>query len=151
MSYDYILADNFYFGKNNTEQNYKKAFFYYELAAKKEHVKAMYMLGICYYNGHGCDPSDIDAIWNWNMAYEFGEENHACYELGCSYYLGEGTLNRDPVTAFKLWKLSADNGNVGSMVEVGNSYYHGDGAERDVENALEYWCRARRLRKFKLE
>lgn len=143
---DYILGDNFYFGKNNTRQNYKKAVFHYKLAIKKEHATAMYMLGICHYNGHGVEKSITTAIWYWNMAYAFGENNHACYELGCSYYLGEGILKKDPKAAFKLWKISADNGNAGSMVEVGNSYYYGDGVEQSNDNAFEYWCRAQKKR-----
>lgn len=146
MSKDYTLADNLYFGKNDTNQSFKKAVFHYEMAVKKEHVAAMYMLGICYYNGTGIEKSINDAIWYWNMAYEYGDEDHACYEMGCAYYLGEGTLQRNPVIAFKFWKLSADNGNVGSMIEVGNSYYHGDGVDKDINQSFNYWLRARRIR-----
>lgn len=147
MSNEYYLADNYYFGKNNTVQSFTKAVFHYELAVKQYHVTAMYMLGICYYNGTGIEKSIIDAIWFWNMANEYGEKNHSCYELGCAHYLGEGSLEEDNVLAFRFWKLSADHGNIGSMIEVGNSYYHGDGVEKNIDMALEYWCRARRLRK----
>jgi hypothetical protein len=33
------------------------------------------------------------------------------------------------------------------MIEVGNSYYHGDGVEQSIDKALEYWCMAGRIRK----
>jgi hypothetical protein len=150
MSGDYFLADNAYFGKNNTPQRFEKAVFHYEQAIKtQQHTKAMYMLGICYYNGTGVKKQSITyAIFYWNMAYEYGEEDHACYELGCVYYLGEGGIDEDHITAFRFWKVSADNGNIGSMIEVGDSYYHGDGVEKDIDKALEYWCRARRMQKI---
>lgn len=64
----------------------------------------MYMLGICYYNGTGVEKSVIDAIWFWNMAHEFGEDNHVCYELGCAYYLGESSREVDHLKAFKFRK-----------------------------------------------
>lgn len=147
MSQHYFIGDNYYFGKNGSIQNFTKAVHYFQISAKNDNVNAMYMLGICYYNGTGVEKSVMDAIWYWNMAYEFGEENHACYELGCAYYLGEGALEKDPTTAFRFWKMSADNGNYGSMVEVGNSYYHGDGVDKNIDEALHYWCMARKFRK----
>jgi TPR repeat protein len=141
---DYLVGNTYYFAST---PDYNKAVLHYSRAVKNRHPLAMYMLGICCYNGTGIAYSISDAIWYWNMGYAYGEQNHSCYELGCSYYLGEGSLNADPVIAFRFWQMSAANGNVGAMVEVGNSYYHGDGVEKNIQNALEYWCKARRLRK----
>ena len=47
----------YYYDGQVVEQNYKKAVYWFELAAKKEYAKAKNSLGICYFYGQGVEQS----------------------------------------------------------------------------------------------
>lgn len=46
---------------------------------------------------------------------------------------------RDYVTAMKLWRPLADQGNVAAQRNLGSMYYRGDGVEQDFKEAAKWW------------
>lgn len=136
------IGDDFYFRQND----YNSAFICYSIAAKKDNLIALYMLGRCYYRGTGVEENLDTAIKYWQTAFDKGDNCHSAYELGCCYFFGEG-VKEDEKESFRLWSIAANNGHRGAMDEVGNSYFHGTGVERDMTRAHAFWKKACECRK----
>lgn len=128
------LGDECYF----QQRDYKKAAQCYRQAVDKGNVIAMYMMGLCYYNGTGVDECITKAVMHWENAFMKGEVRYSPYELGCCYFFGEGVKENEE-DAFRLWSISASNGHKGAMLEVGNSYFNGNGVKRDLTRANAFW------------
>ena len=59
--------------------------------------------------------------------------------LGGCHSKGEFGLPQDHTKALELWHQSANFGNATSYYNIGNSYYQGDGVERDENKATQYF------------
>jgi len=85
------LADCYTLGKG-IEQNQRKAFEAYNLAAAHELLPASYLLGLCYLHGFGCQTDVEKAVENLQKAADCGHEQaalvlpHAYYMLGNFYH-----------------------------------------------------------------
>ncbi|GET65601.1 kinase-like domain-containing protein [Rhizophagus irregularis DAOM 181602=DAOM 197198] len=102
-----------------TKQNYSKAFYYFQKAAKSGNRAAQFNLGLCYRN---VEQGYLDAQ----------------FQLGYCYDFGIGTeVNK--VKAFELYKITAENGNKTAQYNLGNCYKSGIGVEKDVIKAFKYY------------
>jgi TPR repeat protein len=134
------IGDDFYF----RQRDFVKAVKCYHMAATKNDPSALYMLGICYYNGQGVAIDRKRAITHWQHAIENGDSIYSPYELACCYFIGED-IPENEEEAFRLWMMSANKGHKHSMIEVGNSYFHGTGIARDLSRANSYWMKASKV------
>ena len=114
----------FYHGAG-VEQNYEKAFKFFQLAADQGYVEGQLMLGIMYYNGEGVKRDYKPAI-KWLQA--ASQSGHALgyYNLGQMHATGTGVL-RSCTTATELFKNVAERGKWTNMfIEAYNLYRHGN-------------------------
>jgi TPR repeat protein len=135
-----MIGDDFYF----RQRDFVKAVKCYHLAGSKNDSAALYMLGICYYHGHGVAIDRKAAITHWKHAIEEGDLLYSPYELACSYFAGDD-VDENEAEAFRLWMMSANKGHKYSLIEVGNSYYHGTGVSRNLNLANFYWTKASKV------
>ena len=132
----YIIGDIYYFGKN-TEQDYKKAFNSYKLAAEQGHIEAQYSLGICYENGQGVDEDHEGAIKWYKLA---ADKGHAIAQnnLGICYLCGQG-IKQNHVEAVKWCKLAALQGNDVAQYNLGSFYKNGQGVIQNYKEAIKWY------------
>ena len=62
----------------------------------------------------------------------------AIHNLGCCYSEGSHGLHQDSVKALELWHQAAKLGYATSYFNIGNSYYNGNGVERDEGKSVHY-------------
>ena len=67
------------------------------------------------------------------------DDAEAIYNLGCCYADEGFGLTQNVDKALELWHRAADLGNAKSYYSIGNSYYAGNGVERDNKKAKYYW------------
>jgi SEL1 protein len=113
----------FYHGAG-VEQNYEKAFKYFQLSADQGYVEGQLMLGIMYYKGEGVK-RDYKMAVKWFQA--ASQSGHALgyYNLGQMHATGTGVL-RSCTTATELFKNVAERGKWSNMfIEAYNLYRQG--------------------------
>ena len=122
------------------KEDNSKAFELFQKAAEKNHVDAMFRLGICYYNGEGISK-------NYGRAFELfqkaAEKNHlnAMFRLGACYYYGRG-VDKDEVKAFELFNEAAEKNHLNAIYHLGECYYKGRGVNQDYTKAFECFQKA---------
>lgn len=84
------------------------AFRYLVDAAKKQHVAAMFNLGVAYWEGRGVNRQPAKALNWWEVAAQ-RQDAGAQYNLGLAYYIGEGRP-QDTSKAVYWVNLAAKNG-----------------------------------------
>ena len=62
----------------------------------------------------------------------------AIYNLGVCYSHGSHGLSQDHAKALELWRRAGELGYAPSYHSIGNSYYDGEGVERDEKKAVHY-------------
>ncbi len=122
------------------EKNYARAVYLFTTAAEHGLAKAMYNLGICYYDALGVEQ-------DWVKAAEWYEKaatlNHAKaqFNIGICYLHGRG-VEKDEAKAVQWFSKAAEQGDVPAICNLGNCYYHGIGVAKDNSKALEYYLQA---------
>jgi len=122
------------------ETNYPEAFKYYEMAANREYILAMYHTGRCYLNGSGVKANPEQAFRWFNDA---AQHNN----IASQYYTGTLLLNGKGVAMNKeeglQWLNKAAEENYAlAQFELGNCYLMGDGVEEDEEMAMSWFEKA---------
>lgn len=84
------------------------AFRYLVDAAKKQHVAAMFNLGVAYWEGRGVNQQPAKALNWWEVAAQ-RQDAGAQYNLGLAYYIGEGRP-QDTDKAIYWVNQAAENG-----------------------------------------
>lgn len=72
-------------------------------------------------------------------------ERNAQYKLGHAYMHGLGGLAQDSYKAIKWLQMSADQGHVEALLDLGNAYYGGEGIDRNLNKAFEIYLQAAEL------
>lgn len=116
----YDLAEGYYYGNNEVERDYAKAFSWYKKAARKGHPAALRDMGICYINGQGVKASNKKAWRCFSKAAKKGDTQAA-------YYMAQ------------MYK----NGMHGKKAESAKAYVHQlvKAAKMGSEDALYEWGR----------
>lgn len=103
----YLLA-KMYMDGEGTQQNFYKAFEYFQCAANKGYIDAMCYLGNCYRNGTGVEKNDSLAFIQFNKAANAGNAwGQRCVAI--SYKCGDGTEANLGV-ANRWYSIAAKNG-----------------------------------------
>ncbi len=116
------------------------------LLAESDHPDAMAYYGMCLNDGRaGMDPHPEGAMyWFERCAGTPHDHPHGRYELGVSYYTGEGVIE-DEVEAVRLFALAAKQHHPGACYMLGDCLLDGVGVEMDRAEALEWLICAARL------
>lgn len=136
------LGGSYYYGENGFEQDYKKAFYWYNEAAKQNYTDAFCDLGNCYSNGQGVARDLEEAAFWYRKGAEAGHGN-AQSNLGNCYLTGEGVA-QNKEKAFYWFKKAADQNNVFGNFNLGYCYYYGSGTVRNYKKAVEYFRKVAR-------
>lgn len=118
-------------------EDMEAAIAYYEKAAKRHHVEALYRLGEIYAVNDVNWPEVVALL---TEAYDRGK-TEAGMLLGLAYMEGYG-VEKDAKKAYDYALAAAEYGKPGANVLVGQMYENGIGTLRDEQKAFEYYQRS---------
>lgn len=90
-------------------QDFKKAFYWAEKAAKKGNVEGMSLLGALYSRGDGVK-QDHEKAFHWSLKAAQGGDVDSMYFIGLNYYDGQG-VERNLTKAVQWLVKAMDHGN----------------------------------------
>ena len=134
-----VLA-NFYYNGLGTDQNYKKAYYWFKKSAEQGYAGAQYSLADLYYEGLGTDQNYERAFYWAKKSAEQGF-TIAQYSLAGLYYEGLGT-DQNYERAFYWMKKSAEQGYDKAQYDLAVLYYSGKGTEVNYKKAFFWYKRS---------
>lgn len=115
-----------------------KEFEYYQKASQLANLKAMVYVGIAHKQGYVVNLNNELAFNYFKKAFELGDEYLSSYYLAECYELGLGT-NKDEQVAVDYYTISAEKGNINSMLALSRIYKNGLGKiEKNIELSTKY-------------
>ena len=150
------MADSLYYGRGVSEDKAAAAKAY-ERGSQAENVHATYMLAVSYEHGYGFEKNLTTAFTLYSKAAEkeyvgaadaakvislpaqswddamVKKDASAQYKLGCCFARGNCGVGKDDSQAFKLFRMSADQGNVDALYVVALCYRDGIGTSKNGE------------------
>lgn len=139
------LGSLYYTGRIG-EQSYKQAIYYYKMAYAKGNSIASENLGYCYYYGRDVEV-DYKKAYHYFIKPALLGRTESMYKIGDMYAKGL-YVEKDEYYAFtiyeKAYKDMDDECDVKADVclRMGNSFYYGNGCERDLTTALFFYQQA---------
>ena len=128
---------NKYYNADGVALDYEKAVFWYQKAAEQGNADAMLQLALCYRKGHGVDGDQEECVKWLKKSAEKGVAK-AQYYLASYYEEGEGGLSKDSVAAYQWYTKAAQQGDIYSMVSLGESYLTFKQIEGAKDAAIEW-------------
>jgi len=131
-----------YANGDGIDKDLTQAFQWYSKAAAQGDSNANRKLGDMYMNGTGVEKNEQKAIKCYEEASGIGGNEVAMRKLGDAYSKGTG-VPKDSKQAF-FWHYRAGNcGDARGAFETGNHYLSGDGVEKNINDAMDwYGCAA---------
>ena len=124
------LGYMYLYGNNGVEQNFEKAFEYYNMAAEQNNPIALNNVGSLYFNGIGVEKNRSKAISYFTKSAELGNDN-AATNLAFIYLTGNNNDTERNKKAMQLFKQAAKSGNKLAEFMLGYAYYKGFTVDRD--------------------
>lgn len=119
----------------------KKAAEWYEKAAARSHVEALYALGTLYENGEGVR-RDVGRAADWyRLAAGIGRHAGAEFALAQFYYYGRG-VPAEAGEALSWYRKAADDGHPAAQHVLGTIYESGWNVEADPVEAYKWFTLA---------
>ncbi|MGO9445747.1 MAG: tetratricopeptide repeat protein [Thiobacillaceae bacterium] len=118
----------------------RKAIEWLGKAARANHPRAQYMLGILLAHGWGAPSDDARAVKWFTRSAENGYAP-ACYHLGWMYHKGDGVV-QDDERSLRLMEQAADEGMAAAHLALGRFHEHGEGVRTDSVQALKWYSLA---------
>ena len=144
----YRIGKMFCYGLG-TEQNYQKAFEWFERSAKQKNKFAQFSLANLYYYGSGIE-KDLSQAFLWYQRASSQGQPYAAYSIAQMYRYGE-YVTKDNDTAQRYYKQalsgflkieSDDMANDDLFYKLGKMFNLGLGTDSDVTKAIEYFRRS---------
>ncbi len=144
----YRIGKMFCYGLG-TEQNYQKAFEWFERSAKQKNKFAQFSLANLYYYGSGIE-KDLSQAFLWYQRSSSQGQPYAAYSIAQMYRYGE-YVTKDNDTAQRYYKQalsgflkieSDDMANDDLFYKLGQMFKFGLGTDSDVTKAIEYFKRS---------
>ena len=144
----YRIGKMFCYGLG-TEQNYQKAFEWFERSAKQKNKFAQFSLANLYYYGSGVK-KDLSQAFLWYQRSSSQGQPYAAYSIAQMYRYGE-YVTKDNDTAQRYYKQalsgflkieSDDMANDDLFYKLGQMFNLGLGTDSDVTKAIEYFRRS---------
>jgi TPR repeat protein len=124
-----------------THRDDSRAFKHFKAAGKAGLLPSLQHIAHCYADGKGVKQSDKNAALYYEAAVEAGDV-FAKYTLATWIYKGRGGLTVDKERAFRLQQEAASAGHPAAMFNVGAHYMSGEGVDRDIIKAMEWFDKA---------
>ena len=144
----YRIGKMFCYGLG-TEQDYEKAFEWFERSAKQKNKFAQFSLANLYYYGSGIE-KDLSQAFLWYQRSSSQGQPYAAYSIAQMYRYGE-YVTKDNDTAQRYYKQalsgflkieSDDMANDDLFYKLGQMFNLGLGTDSDVTKAIEYFRRS---------
>ena len=144
----YRIGKMFCYGLG-TEQDYEKAFEWFERSAKQKNKFAQFSLENLYYYGSGVE-KDLSQAFLWYQRSSSQGQPYAAYSIAQMYRYGE-YVTKDNDTAQRYYKQalsgflkieSDDMANDDLFYKLGQMFKFGLGTDSDVTKAIEYFRRS---------
>lgn len=144
----YRIGKMFCYGLG-TEQNYEKAFEWFERSATQKNKFAQFSLANLYYYGNGVE-KDLSQAFLWYQRSSSQGQPYAAYSIAQMYRYGE-YVTKDNDTAQRYYKQalsgflkieSDDMANDDLFYKLGQMFKFGLGTDSDVTKAIEYFKRS---------
>ena len=144
----YRIGKMFCYGLG-TEQDYEKAFEWFERSAKQKNKFAQFSLANLYYYGSGIK-KDLSQAFLWYQRSSSQGQPYAAYSIAQMYRYGE-YVTKDNDTAQRYYKQalsgflkieSDDMANDDLFYKLGQMFKFGLGTDSDVTKAIEYFKRS---------
>lgn len=144
----YRIGKMFCYGLG-TEQDYEKAFEWFERSAKQKNKFAQFSLANLYYYGSGIE-KDLSQAFLWYQRASSQGQPYAAYSIAQMYRYGE-YVTKDNDTAQRYYKQalsgflkieSDDMANDDLFYKLGQMFKFGLGTDSDVTKAIEYFKRS---------
>ena len=144
----YRIGKMFCYGLG-TEQDYEKAFEWFERSAKQKNKFAQFSLANLYYYGSGVE-KDLSQAFLWYQRSSSQGQPYAAYSIAQMYRYGE-YVTKDNDTAQRYYKQalsgflkieSDDMANDDLFYKLGQMFNLGLGTDSDVTKAIEYFRRS---------
>ena len=144
----YRIGKMFCYGLG-TEQDYEKAFEWFERSAKQKNKFAQFSLANLYYYGSGVE-KDLSQAFLWYQRSSSQGQPYAAYSIAQMYRDGE-YVTKDNDTAQRYYKQalsgflkieSDDMANDDLFYKLGQMFKFGLGTDSDVTKAIEYFRRS---------
>ena len=144
----YRIGKMFCYGLG-TEQDYEKAFEWFERSAKQKNKFAQFSLANLYYYGSGVE-KDLSQAFLWYQRASSQGQPYAAYSIAQMYRYGE-YVTKDNDTAQRYYKQalsgflkieSDDMANDDLFYKLGQMFKFGFGTDSDVTKAIEYFKRS---------
>ena len=144
----YRIGKMFCYGLG-TEQNYQKAFEWFERSAKQKNKFAQFSLANLYYYGSGIE-KDLSQAFLWYQKSSSQGQPYAAYSIAQMYRYGE-YVTKDNDTAQRYYKqalsgfLKIENDDMANddlFYKLGQMFNLGLGTDSDVTKAIEYFRRS---------
>ena len=141
----YRIGKMFCYGRG-TEQDYEKAFEWFERSAKQKNKFAQFSLANLYYYGSGVK-KDLSQAFLWYQRSSSQGQPYAAYSIAQMYRYGEYvTKDNDTAQRYYQQALSAflkiesdDMANDDLFYKLGQMFKLGLGTDSDVTKAIEYF------------
>lgn len=144
----YRIGKMFCYGLG-TEQDYEKAFEWFERSAKQKNKFAQFSLANLYYYGNGIE-KDLSQAFLWYQRASSQGQPYAAYSIAQMYRYGE-YVTKDNDTAQRYYKqalsgfLKIENDDMANddlFYKLGQMFKLGLGTDSDVIKAIEYFKRS---------
>ena len=144
----YRIGKMFCYGLG-TEQNYQKAFEWFERSAKQKNKFAQFSLANLYYYGNGVE-KDLSQAFLWYQRSSSQGQPYAAYYIAQMYRYGE-YVTKDNDTAQRYYQQalsgflkieSDDMADDDLFYKLGQMFKLGLGTDSDVTKAIEYFRRS---------
>lgn len=129
------LGYMYLYGKNGVEQDAKKAFQYYSMAATQGDKIAINNLGSLYFSGIGTEKDVLKAVQMFERAAKLGN-NEAAVNLGF-IYLSTPSVNNVRSNIISLFNQAAEGGNITAQYMLGYAYHLGYLVEKNDKRSFE--------------
>ena len=149
----YRIGKMFCYGLG-TEQDYEKAFEWFERSAKQKNKFAQFSLANLYYYGSGVE-KDLSQAFLWYQRSSSQGQPYAAYSIAQMYRYGE-YVTKDNDTAQRYYKqalsgfLKIENDDMANddlFYKLGQMFKLGLGTDSDVTKAIEYFRRSAEMNK----
>ena len=131
-----------YYDGRGCQQDFTKAVYYYDMAAKLGNRQAQENLGYCYYYGRNV-PVDYEKAFHYFALGAFDGHLISLYKIGDMYMNGY-YVEKNPAEAFHIYERCLETmtdeaapfvaGPV--FLRLGNAFLYGNGTEENAKNAL---------------
>ena len=144
----YRIGKMFCYGLG-TEQDYEKAFEWFERSAKQKNKFAQFSLANLYYYGSGIE-KDLSQAFLWYQKSSSQGQPYAAYSIAQMYRYGE-YVTKDNDTAQRYYQqalsgfLKIENNDMANddlFYKLGQMFKFGLGTDSDVTKAIEYFRRS---------